>query len=97
MLEPRFLGVGFNLLPELDAWDFGPVTQQIFDEVYGKRLKELRPGWARMGLCGAGAQPVPPQGAASLDDARTHYHVRTGQRARDMRSEDMRRPQYRPF
>ena len=47
--------------------------------------------------CGAGAQPVPPQGAASLDDARTHYHVRTGQRARDMRSEDMRRPQYRPF
>ena len=48
--EGAFIGIGWNLLPNLAEWGWEPMTPTFINEVYGKRLAELRPGWARAAL-----------------------------------------------
>ena len=50
VLEPQFLGIGYNLLPGLIKWGWGPMDSTFIDEVYGKRLREIGPTWARLAL-----------------------------------------------
>ena len=52
-LQGNFLGIGFDLLPQ---WSEMP--EVWFNEVYGKRLAEFRPGFVRTDPSGGNGTPA---------------------------------------